>query len=480
MSQGKPAAPVNKMGTMPENRLLLSMSIPMMISMLVQALYNVVDSVFVSWLSEDALNAVSLTFPIQNMMIAVSVGTCIGVNALLSRSLGARDQATANQAANTGIFLSMMSYLAFAVLGLLFSRAFFALQVGSQAVISYGHDYMFWICVLSFGLFGQMIFSRLLLSTGKTFLSMIIQLVGAGLNIILNPILIFGYFGFPALGVTGSALATVVGQVVGMVLAIYLHQKYNPEIQLSLSQMLRPGGEIVRKIYAVGVPSIIMQSISSVMVFSVNQVLLAFTETATAVFGIYFKIQGFFFMPVFGLNNGVVPIIAYNYGSRKPARIVKTTKLSIQYAVLMLTLGFLVFQLFPAQLLQIFKASEEMMAIGIPALRCISPSFLLAGLVIVATSVFQALGRGFLSMMISLVRQLLFLVPAAYLLSLTGNLNLVWLSFPIAEVAAAILAVMFLKKVYRQIIVPMQEETADSAGTGGQAPEPSASKTDST
>lgn len=466
MSQGKPVVPENKMGTMPENRLLLSMSIPMMISMLVQALYNVVDSVFVSWISEDALNAVSLTFPIQNMMIAVSVGTCIGVNALLSRSLGARDQVTANQAANTGIFLSMVSYLAFALLGFFFSRTFFALQVESQAVISYGHDYMFWICVLSFGLFGQIIFSRLLLSTGKTFLSMIIQLVGAGLNIILNPIFIFGYFGFPALGVMGSALATVAGQVAGMVLAIYLHQKHNQEIQLSLSQMLRPAGQVVRKIYAVGVPSIIMQSISSVMVFSVNQVLLAFTETATAVFGIYFKIQGFFFMPVFGLNNGVVPIVAYNYGSRNPARIVKITKLSILYAVLMLTLGFLVFQLFPAQLLHLFKASEEMMAIGIPALRYISPSFLLAGLVIVATSVFQALGRGFLSMMISLVRQLLFLVPAAYLLSLTGNLNLVWLSFPIAEVAAGILSVVFLKRVYRQIILPMREERSGPLAHG--------------
>jgi len=453
---------------MPENRLLLSISIPMMISMLVQALYNVVDSVFVSWISEDALNAVSLAFPIQNLMIAVSVGTCIGVNALLSRSLGARDQEMANQAANTGIFLSMASYLVFAIIGIFFSRTFFALQVESEAVIGYGFDFMFWICVLSFGLFGQIIFSRLLQSTGKTFLSMIVQLVGAVLNIILNPIFIFGYFGFPAMGVVGSAMATVVGQIVGMVLAIYLHQKYNKEIQLSLVQIICPSGLVIRKIYAVGFPSIIMQSISSIMVLAVNQILLAFTQTATAVFGIYFKIQGFFFMPVFGLNNGIVPIIAYNYGSRKPTRIVNTTKLAVLYAVAMLTLGFLVFQLFPAPLLRIFKASEDMIAIGVPALRYISPSFLLAGLVIVATSVFQAMGRGFLSMMISLVRQLIFLVPAAYLLSLTGNLNLVWLSFPIAEVAASILSAVFLKKVYQQVILPMQKNESDTAGAGGQ------------
>lgn len=459
MSQSKPVMPENKMGTMPENRLLLSMSIPMMISMLVQAMYNVVDSVFVSWISEDALNAVSLTFPVQNLMIAVSVGTCIGVNALLSRSLGARDQKTANQAANTGIFLSMVSYLVFAIVGLLFSRTFFALQVESEAVISYGFDYMFWICVLSFGLFGQIIFSRLLQSTGKTLLSMIIQLVGAGVNVILDPILIFGYFGFPALGVAGSALATVIAQVIGMLLAIYFHQKHNKEVQISLRQMLRPSGAIIRKIYAVGFPSIIMQSIGSVMVFAVNQVLLTFTKTAVAVFGVYFKIQGFFFMPVFGLNNGIVPIVAYNYGSRKPDRILRTTKLAMLYAIFMLTLGFLVFQIFPTQLLQVFKASEDMLAIGVPALRYISPSFLLAGFVIVVTSVFQALNRGVLSMMVSLVRQLLFLVPAAYLLSLSGNLNLVWLSFPIAEVAAAILSVVFLRKVYRQIILPMQNES---------------------
>jgi putative MATE family efflux protein len=448
--------PENKMGIMSEHRLLLSVAIPMMFSMLIQALYNIVDSMFVARVSENALTAVSLTFPIQIMMIAVSVGTGIGINALLSRNLGEGDLHMASKAANVGIFLSFVSSLAFTILGLLFSRIYFEAQVDVPEIIQYGHDYMFYICVFSIGMFGQVVFSRLLQSTGKTFHSMMIQLVGALLNIVLDWILIFGHFGLPALGVKGAAIATVIGQTVAMLLGIYLNVKHNPEIKLSLREM-RPISGIVKRIYAVGFPSIIMQMTGSVMSLAFNAILLSFTETAVAVFGVYFKVQGFFFMPVFGLNNAIVSIIAYNFGARKPERIIKTTRLSVCYAVAMLTIGFLVFQFMPGTLLEFFNASDEMLEIGTTAFRYISPSFLIAGFVIVFSSVFQALGKGFLSMMISLIRQLVCLVPAAYLLSLTGNLDLIWLSFPIAEVFAGLLAVIYFTRVYRKVILPLKE-----------------------
>lgn len=444
------------MGTMPENKLLLSISIPMMISMLVQALYNIIDSMFVARLSENALTAVSLTFPIQMFMISVSVGTGIGINALLSRSLGERNETLANQTANIGIFLNIVSSLVFTLIGLFFSRIFFTLQVDVPEIVQHGTDYMFYTCVFSLGAFGQIVFSRLLQSTGKTFYSMVIQLAGAVLNILLDPILIFGLFGCPAMGVKGAAIATVIGQTVAMLLGIYFNLKYNREITLSLRAM-KPNRIVIKRIYAVGLPSIIMQSAASVMGFAFNAILLSFNETAVAVFGVYFKIQGFFFMPVFGLNNGIVSIIAYNYGAKEAQRIVKTTKLSVIYAVAMLTVGFLVFQLMPGQLLQIFKASEEMLAIGTVAFRYISPSFLIAGFVIVFSSVFQALGHGFLSMVISLIRQLVVLIPVAYLLSLTGNLNLIWLSYPVAEIFAGALAVFYYLRVYRKVILPLND-----------------------
>ena len=456
MTKPKPIAAENKMGSMPENRLLLSMSVPMMISMLMQALYNIVDSMFVSRISEDALTAVSLTFPIQTLMIAVGVGTGIGINALLSRSLGEKENKTANKAANVGVFVTLASSIPFMLLGLFFSRTFFAWQVKSEAIIAYGHDYMFYICVLSFGLFGQLVFTRLLQSTGKTMHSMLVQLVGVALNIILNPLLIFGLYGFPEWGIAGSAIATVIGQAVAMVLSIILNITHNKEIHLSLREM-KPDFVIMKQIYAVGLPSILLQTAASVMAFGVNQILLTFTETAAAVFGAYVKIQGFFFMPVFGLNNGIVPIIAYNHGAKKPERIMKTTKLSMIYAVSILTVGFLVFQLMPQQLLYLFDASEDMLEIGVTALRIISPCFPIAAFVIITSSVLQALGRGFLSMMISLLRLLVFLLPIAWLLSLTGNLTLVWLSFPIAEVFAGIYCVHCLRKVYKQIILPLRQ-----------------------
>ncbi len=450
----RPRAEENKMGVMPIPKLLWVMSGPMMVSMLVQALYNVVDSMFVSYLSQDALTAVGLAFPVQNLMIAVSGGTCVGINAVLSRSLGEKDFDMANRAANNGILLNFLSYLVFAVIGIFGSEIFFAIQVDTPATIAYGRDYMFYICILSFGLFGQMVLSRLLQSTGRTFPSMIIQLVGAVVNIILDPILIFGLLGFPAMGVAGAAIATGIGQLTGTALGIYFNLRHNPEIVLSLRGML-PSSRVVRQIYSVGVPSIIMQTISSIMFFGINLVLVRFTETASTVFGVYFKIQGFFFMPVFGLNNGVVPIVAYNYGARRPDRIDQTVKLAIWYAVGIMMLGLLAFQIFPTQLLGIFQAGEEMLKIGVPALRILSVCFIAGGFTIVCSSLFQALGRGFLSMSISVVRQLVVLVPVAFLLSLAGNLTLVWVAFPIAEVFSATMAIFYLRMIHRKVIEPL-------------------------
>ncbi len=458
MSQNHSSTSENKMGTMAENRLLLSISVPMMISMLVQALYNIVDSMFVSRVSEDAFIAVSLTYPVQIFMIAVSVGTGIGINALLSRSLGEKDLETANKTANIGILLNFISAVVFALIGLFFSRMFFEMQVASPVIIQYGYDYMFYTCIFSLGAFGQIVFSRLLQSTGKTMQSMIIQLVGAVINIVLDPILIFGYFGLPAMGVKGAAIATVIGQTLAMLLGWYLNVKYNKEIRLSFHEM-KPIASIVKQIYRVGVPSIIMQTTASLMSFAFNSLLLRFTPTAVGVFNAYFKIQGFFFMPVFGLNNGIVSIVAYNFGARKPDRIIKTTKLSLIYAVAILTFGFLIFQFFPAQLLGIFQASEEMLAIGTVAFRLISPCFLIAGFVIVCSSVLQAMGWGFSSMVISLIRQLVVLVPVAYLLALSGKLDLVWLSFPCAELVAGALAFVYFVRLYRKVILPMKGQS---------------------
>ena len=446
----------NKMGVMPVNKLLLNMAVPMMISMLVQALYNVVDSVFVSKLSEDALNAVSLAFPVQNLMIAVGVGTGVGINALLSRSLGQKDQKMADDAARNGIFLALLSFLVFSVLGFTCSRLYFAVQTEISGIVDYGTQYLTICCGLSMGLFAAVTFERLLQATGRTFFSMITQAVGALTNIILDPILIFGLFGFPRMEVAGAALATVIGQTAGGTLALIFNLTRNPDIHLSLKGF-RPSSRVIGNIYSVGLPSIAMQSIGSVMVFGMNQILIAFTATATAVFGVYFKLQSFIFMPVFGLNNGVVPIVAYNYGARKPDRIVKTIKLSVMYAMGIMFLGFLAFQLAPDLFLSMFLAegetSGDLLSIGVPALRTISISFLFAGFCIVCSSVFQALGHGVLSLAVSVVRQLVVLLPAAFLLSKIHGLDTVWWAFPIAEVFSVTLCTIFLRWVYRREIV---------------------------
>lgn len=452
----------NKMGVMSENKLLLSISIPIMLSMLIQALYNFVDSIFVARFSEDAFTAVSLTFPIQIFMIAVGIGTGIGINALLSRSLGEKDYITANKSANIGVFITFVSALVFTVIGLLFSRTYFASQVDVPEIINYGRDYMFYNCVFSFGLFGQLLFSRLLQSTGQSVLSMILQLVGTIINLILDPIFIFGLFGVPTMGVKGAAIATVISQVISMFFGIYLNNKYNVEIKLSLKQM-KPDVDIIKRIYLVAFPSIIMQTVVSVMALAFNNILLTFTETAVNVFGIYFKVQGFFFMPVFGLNSGIVSIVAYNYGAKKPDRIIKTVKLALIYASGILFVGFLVFQFVPHYLLYIFDSSDEVLEIGVTAFRYISLCFLFGGFTITVTSFFQALGKGFLSMFISIIRQFVLIIPMAYFLSLTGNVDLVWLAFPISEFFAAGLAAIALHRVYHQVIIPLKEDLLASS-----------------
>lgn len=439
---------------MPVGKLLISMSVPMMISMLVQALYNVVDSMFVAQLNENALTAVSLAFPVQNLMISVAVGTGVGVNALVSRSLGEKETDYANRAANNGILLSLFSFLAFAVAAGLFGRLFYTVQTSDSQIVQYGTDYVTIIGVASVGLFIQIMMERLLQSTGKTVYTMVIQLVGAVTNIILDPIMIFGLFGFPRMEVAGAALATVTGQTVAAFLGIILNLKKNPELTISLKRY-RLSAKVVRNIYSVGVPSIIMASVGSVMTFGMNKILMAFTSTATAVFGVYFKLQSFVFMPVFGLNNGMVPIVAYNFGAQKPKRIIRTIGLSILYAEGVMLLGFLVFQLGAHPLLGIFNASDAMLEIGIPALRLISISFLLAGFDVVCSSVFQALGHGVLSLLVSVSRQLVVLLPAAWILAEIGGLSVIWWCFPIAEVAACVISTLFLSYVYKKEIQPL-------------------------
>lgn len=453
----KPAIAENKMGTMPMNSLLLSMALPMMISMLVQALYNIVDSIFVSRINEAALTAVSLAFPIQCLMTAMGTGTGVGINALLSKSLGEKDQESANKAAENGIFLALVSYLITLVCVLLVAKPFYLSQTQDPDIVNYGVTYLSIVSICSIGMYIQMVFERLLQSTGRTMYTMITQSTGAIINIIFDPIMIFGYFGFPAMGVAGAAAATVFGQIVAGTMAIIFNLKINHDIQISFKGF-RPDGKIIKKIYEVGLPSIVMQAVGSVMNYGMNRILIQFTSTATAVFGVYYKVQSFIFMPVFGLNNGMVPIIAYNYGAGSRKRVLQVIKLSIMYAVCIMLVGLCVFQVFPDKLLGMFNASEHMLSIGIPALRTISLSFVFAGFCIVAGSVFQALGNGVYSLGVSVCRQLLVLLPVAFLLSRTGNVNAVWWAFPIAELMSLTMSTFFLLRINKKIIRHIGEE----------------------
>lgn len=440
----------NKMGTMPVNKLLISMSLPMIISMLVQAMYNIVDSVFVAKISENALTAVSLAFPLQNLMIAFAGGTAVGVNALLSRSLGEKNQDHVNQTAVNSVFIFLVTAVIFMIAGLTLSNLFFNVQTTNTEIVNAGTQYSMIVVGCSIGLFCQFLFERLLQATGRTLFTMVTQGLGAIINIILDPIFIFGLCGFPKMGVAGAALATITGQIIACLLALFFNLKFNHDIHFKFKRF-RPNAHIVKQIYSVGIPSIIMQSIGSVMTFGMNTILITFSTTATAVFGVYFKLQSFVFMPVFGLNNGMIPIIAYNLGAKQKKRMFDTIKLAMIYATGMMIIGVIFFETIPQTLLGFFNASEAMIKIGTPALRIIAIHFIFAGFSIVCSATFQAVGKGTYSLLTSLIRQLLVLLPCAYVLSLTGNLDLIWLCFPIAEIFSAVTSFILMKRTRRHL-----------------------------
>ena len=442
----------NKMGVMPVGRLLFTMSLPIMISMLVQALYNVVDSMFVARVSENALTALSIAFPIQNLMIAVSVGLGVGLNAVVSRALGARDTKGVNRAATNGIMLMFICGLLFMLGGATLVRPYFEMQTDIEEIVTSGIDSTSIVMMGSMGVFMQILFERLLQSTGRTMLTMFSQGVGAIINIIFDPIFIFGYFGFPKMGVAGAAYATILGQWVAALLGLILNIRKNPEVSISMKGF-KPHGATIRLILSIGIPSVVMQSIGSVMTFLMNQILIAFSSTAVAVFGVYFKLQSFVFMPVFGLTNGTVPIVAYNFGARKGDRMKKTIQYSVYAAIVIMICGALIFQSIPDKLLMLFDASDEMLRVGVPALRIISLSFPLAGFGIGAGAVFQALGFSVYSMIISLIRQLVVLIPCAYLIGmLTGDVTGVWWAFVVAEVVSLTVSALYLRRVNRDVI----------------------------
>lgn len=446
----------NKMGVMPIKKLVLTMSVPMMISMLVQALYNVVDSIFVAKVCEDALTAVSLAFPAQNLMIGVATGTGVGINALLSRSLGAKDYDKVNKIAAQGVFLAVISSLVFFIFGVFGTGLFFRTQIEeSSPIYAYGVDYLSIVCAASIGVFGQVTMERLMQATGKTTLSMITQLTGAIINIIFDPLLILGIGPFPRLEAKGAAIATVFGQIVAFIIGIILNQKYNKEIHISFKGF-KPDMKLILDVYKIGVPSIIMVAIGSFMTFCLNKILLSFSTTAAAVFGVYFKLQSFIFMPVFGLNNGVIPIISFNYGARNRQRIVDTLKFSCLIAVVIMAIGTALMWLMPETMLRLFDAKEDMMAIGVPALRIISTPFILAGVSVNLGAAFQALGKSHFSTIVSFARQIVVLLPAAYLLSKTGVLNNVWLAFPIAEFMSLIVTLVCFRYVYKTLICKIE------------------------
>ena len=444
----------NKMGVMPVGKLLVNMALPMIISMLVQALYNVVDSIYVSRISESAVTALSLAFPVQNMQIGFAVGIGVGINSLLSKSLGEGNQEAANRTAGNGMILMLIVTVAFMLFGMFGVRPYYEVQSTVEETVEGGIAYTRICCLFVMGSFLQIYSERLLQATGRTVLTMVTQAVGAITNIILDPVFIFGWFGLPAMGIAGAAIATVIGQWVGALLGLYFNEKHNPDVQFG-RRYAKLDGQIVKGILTVGIPSVIMNGIGSVMNFGMNQILQGFTETATSVFGIYFKLQSFFFMPLFGINGATISIVAFNFGARKPERIMKTLKLSCSAALVLMISGFLAFQFVPDLLLSMFNPSDAFLVIGRSCLRTISWSFPVAAICIVLGAAFQALGNGMYATITSICRQMVVLLPVAYLLSLSGNVNLVWLSYPIAEVASGAATVFFFIRIYRQKIKPL-------------------------
>lgn len=443
------------MGVMPVKKLIINMSLPMMASMLVQALYNIVDSIFVARISQNALTAVTLAFPMQNLMLAFASGTGVGVNALLSKSLGEKNYERADEAANTAILLTIITYAAFALIGFFGAGPFIAAQSADPEIREYGRMYLQIVMLMSFGIFFQVMMERLLQSTGRTIYSMVSQMTGAVINIIFDPIMIFGLLGFPKLGVAGAAYATVLGQIVAGITGFVLNLKQNPELHFHVSKVFRPQAEIVKRIYMVGIPSILMISVGSVMTFFLDLILDTFSSTAQAVFGAYFKLQSFVFMPVFGLNNGLIPVLAFNYGARNQSRIKEALSFSLKLAVTIMAAGMLVFEVLPAQLLGMFHASSEMTRLGVPALRIIALSFPIAAAAIMMGSIFQAFSKSIYSLIISVARQLVVLLPAAWFLSRFGNLNLVWIAWPVAEVISFLISLYFFRKLYRSTVLTL-------------------------
>lgn len=450
----------NKMGVMPVGKLLVNMALPMIISMLVQALYNIVDSVYVSQVSESAVTALSLAFPVQNMQIGFAVGVGVGVNALLSQSLGRKDQESVNWAAGQGVFLALVATALFMLFGFFGVRPYYTMQSTVAETVEGGIAYTSICCIFTVGIFIQVLCERLLQSTGRAMQTMILQGTGAIINIILDPVFIHGWWGMPRMGVAGAAVATVIGQCTGAVLGIYLNLRHNPEVQLHV-KFMKPNWKVIAPILEVGIPSVVMNGIGSVMNFGMNQILQGFNEVATGVFGIYYKLQSLFFMPLFGINNATISILAYNYGARKPKRIVHTLKLATAVAVCIMLVGLAVFLLFPQALLGIFNPTEEFLAIGVKALRILCLPFPVAAICISLGASFQALGKGSYSTIVSLCRQLIVLLPVAYLLSLTGSVDNVWWSFPIAEVMSALVTGLLFAKLYRQKVKPLFADKAE-------------------
>lgn len=450
----------NKMGVMPVGKLLVNMALPMIISMLVQALYNIVDSVYVSQVSESAVTALSLAFPVQNMQIGFAVGVGVGVNALLSQSLGRKDQESVNWAAGQGVFLALVATGLFMLFGFFGVRPYYTMQSTVAETVEGGIAYTSICCIFTVGIFIQVLCERLLQATGRAMQTMILQGTGAIINIILDPVFIHGWWGMPRMGVAGAAVATVIGQCTGAVLGIYLNLRHNPEVQLHV-KFMKPNWKVIAPILEVGIPSVVMNGIGSVMNFGMNQILQGFNEVATGVFGIYYKLQSLFFMPLFGINNATISILAYNYGARKPKRIVHTLKLATAVAVCIMLVGLAVFLLFPQALLGIFNPTEEFLAIGVKALRILCLPFPVAAICISLGASFQALGKGSYSTIVSLCRQLIVLLPVAYLLSLTGSVDNVWWSFPIAEVMSALVTGLLFAKLYRQKVKPLFADKAE-------------------
>lgn len=452
MTLTKRKRPKNKMGTMPINKLIINMSLPLITSMFVQAFYNIVDSLFVARINEDALTAVSMSFPAQNLMISAGVGVGVGITALIARYLGAHDEKGITRVVHNGIFLGILNSILFALFGIFLAKFYFEFQKASGIIETYGIQYLSICSIFAFSIIMEITFERMLIASGKTIYTMITQSTGAIINIIFDPIFIFGLFGFPKMGIVGAAVATIFGQTVAMFMALYFNVVKNHEVRISIKKFAVDFKTIVN-IYEIGFPSIVMQSAASFMIFQLNNLLASFSTTATAVLGVYFKLQSFVILPVFGLNNSVISIVSYNYGAGKIKRLLKTVKVANIYAFSIMLAGFVLCQILPVQILKIFDASDNMLAIGVPALRIISFSFLIAPFSIVSSGTFQALGKGTFSLIISLIRQLIVILPLSYLLSRIIGMKGVWVAFPIAEIVAGILTIIYLRKLYKNEIM---------------------------